>query len=99
MNLTVEEYQLGHDIVNNSLKIDDNKIETYIRDSIKSFIDKINMSNLQDRNKLFNFLQHISTLFINYDINHSIYLLSEKEKNKSIIGLKIVSKVIKEFKE
>lgn len=99
MNLTQEEFSLARNIVEDCLKIDDDKIEYYIKDSLKSFVEKLDKSKLDDRNKIFSFLQHQSILFINFYINADIYLLGEKERNKAIIGMNCIVKIIKDLRQ
>lgn len=99
MNLTFEEFQLGRNIVEECLKIDDDKIEIHIQNSLKSFIEKLDLSKLGNRSKIFSFLEHLSTLFINFDINAELYFLGEKEKKKSVIGMQTVAKITKDFRE
>lgn len=99
MNLTYEEFQLGRNVVEDCLKLDDGDIENYIQDSIKSFIKELDKSKLDDRNKIFSFLQHQSTLFVNFGINSDIYLLGEREEKKCRIGISVINKIIKDFRE
>ena len=99
MNLTIEEFELGKKIVEDCLKLDDENIKIHIQDSVKSVIDKYDTTKLDDRNKIFSFLKHTSTLFMNYYINTEFYLLGEKEKEKSHIGMKTISDIVKDFTE
>lgn len=98
MNLTQEEFSLARKIVEDCLKIDDDKIEYYIKDSLKTFIEKLDKYDFNDRNKIFSFLRQQSIIFMNFDINSGIYLLSDKERNKAIVGMKCVVKIIKDLK-
>jgi len=98
MDLTSEDYILGHKIASTTITLDSSEIDFYIQNSIKNFTDKLNMSNLEDRRKAYSFLRHISTLLMNYDLNGGIYLLGEKEINKAHLGAKTIIKIIEEFR-
>ena len=99
MNLTQEEFSLARKIVEDCLKNDDDKIDSYIKDSLKPFVEKLDKYKLDDRNKIFSFLNHQSILFINFNMNSGIYLLGEKERNKAIIGMNCIVKIIKDLRE
>ena len=99
MNLTIEDFKLGRDLVEECLKLEDDKIVDHIQESIKCFSNTLDISKLDDRNKLFEFLHHLSTLFLNFDINAGLYLLGEKEVKKAVIGRGTISGIIKGFRE
>ncbi|HHX69478.1 MAG TPA: hypothetical protein GX708_15710 [Gallicola sp.] len=75
MKLTHENYLFGKKVVDDTLDIDNDKIKFHIRDSVKSFIGDIDTSIMDNRQYIFQFLQHISTLYLNYCLNGNAYFL------------------------
>jgi hypothetical protein len=99
MKLTQENLEFGKKIVDDTLDIDNDKIEFHIRDSVKSFIGDIDISNMGNRNYIFQFLQHISTLYLNYCLNGNMYFLSEDKIEKCYKSREFIVKIIKDFTE
>ena len=99
MKLTQENYLFGKKVVDDTLDVDDSKIEFHIRDSVKSFIGDIDTSNMDNRNYIFQFLQHISSLYLNYCLNGNMYFLSEDKIEKCMKSREVIVKIIKDFTE
>jgi hypothetical protein len=99
MKLSQENLEFGKKIVDDTLEVDDIKIEFHIRDSVKSFIGDIDTSNMDNRNYIFQFLQHISTLYLNYCLNGNMYFLSEDKIEKCYKSREVIVKIIKDFTE
>jgi hypothetical protein len=99
MELTQENYLFGKKVVDDTLDVDDSKIEFHIRDSVKSFIGDIDTSNMDNRNYIFQFLQHISSLYLNYCLNGNMYFLSEDKIEKCMKSREVIVKIIKDFTE
>jgi hypothetical protein len=93
MKLTSENYLFGRKVVDDTLSIDDDKIEFHIRNSVKSFIGDIDTSDMENRNYIFQFLQHISSLYLNYCLNGNIYFLSEDKIEKCFKSRKFIVKI------
>ena len=74
--LTYEDFEFGKKVVDSTLDIDNDKIESHIRDSVNFFIGDNDISDIDSRNLVFQFLQHISTLYLNYCLNGSMYLIN-----------------------
>ena len=99
MKLTHENYLFGKKVVDDTLDIDDDKIEFHIRDSVKSFIGDIDTSIMDNRPYIFQFLQHISALYLNYCLNGNIYFLSEDKIEKCMKSREIIVSIHKDFTE
>jgi hypothetical protein len=99
MKLEYKDYEFSKKIVDETLKLDDVKIEPHIQVSLKSFICDMDTSDYDVRSKIFLFLQHISSLFLNYCINSEVYFLSKEEIEKSYKGRDIIAKMCKDFRE
>jgi len=99
MKLTHENYLFAKKVVDDTLDVDDSKIEFHIRDSVKSFIGYIDTSNMDNRNYIFQFLQHISSLYLNYCLNGNMYFLSEDKIEKCMKSREVIVKIIKDFTE
>lgn len=99
MKLEYEDYLLAKTITDETLKLDNENIEFHIQDSLKSFIGNMDTSKYDIRSKIFLFLQHISSLFLNYCINSEIYFLSKEEIEKSHKGRDVIAKMCKDFRE
>ena len=99
MKLTHENYLFGKKVVDDTLDVDDSRIEFHIRDSVKSFIGDIDTSNMDNRNYIFQFLQHISSLYLNYCLNGNMYFLSEDKIEKCMKSREVIVKIIKDFTE
>ena len=99
MKLTHENYLFGAKVVDDTLDIDENKIEFHIRDSVKSFIGNMDISIMDNRQYIFQFLQHISTLYLNYCLNGKIYFLSEDKIEKCMKSREIIVGIHKDFTE
>lgn len=99
MKLEHEDYLLAKTITDETLKLDYENIEFHIQDSLKSFIGNMDTSNYYIRSKIFLFLQHISSLFLNYCINSEVYFLSKEEIEKSYKGRDVIAKMCKDFRE
>lgn len=94
-----KDYLLCKEIADQALKLKDEEIQFHIKDHLKSFIGDSDMSNYDVRNKVFLFLQHISTVFLNYCLNSNMYFLSDAEIEKALIGRKAIVSIIKGIRE
>jgi hypothetical protein len=99
MKLTQENYLFGKKVVDDTLDIDNDKIEFHIRDSVKSFIGDIDTSIMDNKQYIFQFLQHISSLYLNYCLNGNIYFLSEDKIEKCMKSREIIVDIHKDFTE
>ena len=99
MKLEYDDYKFSKEIVDETLKINVEKIEFHIRDSLKSFIGDMDVSDYNVNRKIFLFLEHMSSLFLNYYLNgESVYNLTEVQIKKSRISRKIITNIIKDFR-
>lgn len=98
MKLEHKDYLLAKNIVDETLKTDEEKIELHIKNSVKCFIGEMDTSNYDVRHKIFLFLQHISSLFLNYCINSEVYFLSKNEIEKSFKGRAFIGQIVKDFR-
>lgn len=99
MNLIFEEFELARNIVEECLKLDDDKIDTHLQEGLKFFSEGLDMSNLDNRGKISSFLGHQSFLFMNFHLNGNVYLLGEKEQKKCEIDMKSITDLRKGFME
>ena len=99
MKLTHENYLFGQKVVDDTLNIDNDKIESHIRDSVKYFIGDIDISNMDNRNYIFQFLQHISTLYLNYCLNGNMYFLSDDKIEKCYKSREVIVNIHKDLTE
>jgi hypothetical protein len=100
MKLVHEDYIFCKDVVDKALKLDIGESEEYILDIIKrEFISDLDMSDFDNRHRVFLLLKHISSLFLNYWVNGAMYFLTEVEIEKAIQGSEIVARVVKTFRE
>ena len=99
MKLTHENYEFAKKVVDDTLDIDDDKIEFHIRDSVKSFIGDMDISIMDNRQYIFQFLEHISTLYLNYCLNGNIYFLSEDKIEKCMKSREVIVDIHKDFTE
>lgn len=98
MELTQEDFANGHNIVNESIKMNETDFEIYLKTEINNFIANSDMGDLQNRKKVREFLSHLSTLYLNKMVNTKLYLLVEEKlakKGREII-LEYLTKFIKE---
>lgn len=99
MRLTNEDYLFAKKVVDDTLYIDKDKIESHIRNSVKSFIGDIDTSTMDNRHYIFQFLQHISTLYLNYYLNGHTYFLSGDKIENCMKSREIITIIHKEFTE
>jgi len=99
MKLTQENYKFGKKVVDDTLDIDNDKIEFHIRDSVKSFIGDIDTSIMDNKQYIFQFLQYISSLYLNYCLNGNIYFLSEDKIEKCMKSREVIVDIHKDFTE
>ena len=99
MNLEFEDFEFSRKIVDQTIKIDDDKIEAHIQGTLLSFIGDMDTSSYDVKVKVIYFLRHISALFLNYCVNPEVYLVSEKEIEKSFKSRKIILNIIKSYRE
>lgn len=97
MRLTQENLLFGKKIVDDTLNIDNDRIDFHIKTSVKSFIGDIDTSNMDNRNYIFQFLQHISTLYLNYCLNGNQYFLGEDKIEKCYKSREVISSIHKDF--
>jgi len=99
MELKQEDYTFAKKIVDETLDIDNDKIESHIIDSVKSFISDIDTSRMENRKHIYYFLQHITTLYLNYCLNGYKHFLNQDKIEKCYKGIEIVSKIKQSFTE
>lgn len=99
MNLTEEDFYLSKEISEKTIKLKDHEVEDYINDSVKKFISSIDMSYFQNRSRVFEFLSHISTLFLNFNLNGDLYLLSEEQKERALLSRSIIYNIIQNLRD
>ena len=70
MNLEIDDFQLAHELIKKCInEIDSDKIEVFINDYLKLFIEKLDMSKNSNKIRVINFFSHLSTLFLNVSLN------------------------------
>jgi hypothetical protein len=99
MILREEDYQFGKKAVDATLGLDGDRIESHIRESVSSFSDRLDLSNMDDRHQVFQFLQYMSSLYLNYCLNGDLFLLSEEKIEKCHKSREVIVEIIKDFKE
>lgn len=97
--LEYSDYISSKKMVDDTLKLDNEDILPHINHYVKCIIGDMDTSNHMVRNKIFYILSHVSTLYMNYDINGHVYFLSEKEISNAIKGRKIIGDISKDFRE
>lgn len=99
--MTAKDFQNGKEIVEKCLTIEENEIKNYIQDSLNFYIKRLNLNinKLDDRNMIYQFLNHQSTLFSNFQINPEIYLLGEKEVKKAEFGKLIIKDICFQYRK
>jgi hypothetical protein len=99
MNLTQKEFEDAKKIMEASLKLNLNDIEKHLNEAVATFKSNLNIYDIDDRYKVFTFLDHISTLYLNIMENGDKYLLGKKEEERATKGREIISKIFKNFRE
>jgi len=99
MNLTKEDYTNAWNTIDDSLKMNEIDFEIYVRKSIENFIRDIDMTNIENRKRVNDYLLHLSTLYLNMDLNGHLYLLGKKEKDLAQKGRLIVVEYLTKFRE
>jgi hypothetical protein len=97
MNLTPEEFDAAKKIMEATLKLKINDIEKYLNEAVALFKSNLNMYDIDDRYKVFSFLDHMNSLFFNKMLNGDKYLLDEEAKATK--ARQIISKIFKNFRE
>jgi len=98
--MTAEDLKTGKDIVEKCLTIEENEIKNYIQESLNFYIKRLELdiNKLDDRNMIYHFLNHQSTLFSNFQINPELYLLGEKEVKKADFGKLIIKDICLQYR-
>lgn len=97
MNLTQDEFDFGKQVAEECLIHREDCIDSFIKESLESFMKNLILSKISDRNKIYEFLNHIRSLLMNYQINGEMYLLGDKEKNRANIGVKSIVQIINSY--
>lgn len=97
------EYSLnsGKKIVEHCLKLNNDEIKKYIQVSLDEYIIylNLNISKLEDRNKIYEFLNYQSMLFLNFEFNSELYLLGEKEVKKAELGRLVIIEIRESYRK
>ena len=94
LKLKIEDFQDIKKFVDNSLSLNEENIKSHIENNTNEFKSKLDWSNREDRNHLFQYLSHMKTLYLNYFINGNSYFLSKEEIELSEIGMSTIAKII-----
>lgn len=99
MNLTQEEFDNAEKIMKATLKLNLNDIERHLNEAVASFKFNLDLNDIDDRYKVYTFLDRISTLFLNMMLNGDKYMLGNKGEEKAQEGRLVISKIFKNFRE
>jgi len=98
MNLTIESFELAKKIMENSLKMNSQDFDTYVKKSINDFITDFDMSVLENRRKVQSFMSHLSSLYLHIMLNGYLYLYGEKEEKLAQQGRLIIINIIEKYR-
>lgn len=97
MELTYEDYTFSSNLIEESLKLDGDLFEIYIRENINVFMSRIDFSKLVERVKARQFLSHTNTLFMNIKMNKELYFFGEREEKLADFGISIIHETIDNY--
>ena len=93
-----EDFILGKSVVDSTIGISLEDIDSHIRNNLGKITSELDLSVLENRRRIFGFLSHMSTLYLNLCVNGHTYLLSENEIEKCYKGRKVIVEVIQELR-
>jgi len=97
--MTEEDYNKSFDLCKDSILIREDKFEYYLRKNINDFLVDIDMTILDNRKLVKDFLSRLSGLYLNCMLNgQDDYLLGDREKDNSQKGREIIKEYLDNFR-
>lgn len=90
-------YNLSKIFISHCLKNNINDVENIIRDNISLIRKDLDMSAMDDRKNLYEYITHLKLLFLNISLNGEMYFYGQKESDLSNKSIKVLSTIIKEM--
>lgn len=98
--LTQEDYSYAKVILDNSIRLDYQSFDSYLKMTLDDYVKDIDMNILTERMRVQSFFSHLSTLYLNIMLNGvQIYLLSEKEVDIAHRGRIIICDKLEELRK
>ena len=98
MVMKEEDFILGKSVVDSTIGISTEDIDSHIRNNLSKITSELDLSVLENRRRIFDFLSHMSALYLNFCLNGHSYLLSEDEIEKCYKGRNVIVEVIQELR-
>lgn len=99
MNLTQDDIDFCRNLCNETFKWNNDEVENNVKKLFLEYIHHFDESKLSDRNRIFKIIEHLSTLYLNLNLNSDSYLLNSKDIEKVKTASKSINKTFNELKE